>query len=145
MRILLIILLFIFLVSCKKNNPINEDSSLNNGDYYGSFQCDTLDVWELISITGDEFIERPSGGLWEQKYAYVSLTKGNYKIIDLTISFYNIQIALRRGEMSENYQNEFLLSGEYNIDTFSDSTIIFWKNSVVGKQVYNLKYFNSRK
>ena len=145
MRILLIILFFIFLVSCNKDNPINEDSFLNQGSYTGYFQCDTLLLWELISITGDKFEEHPSGGILEQKYLYVALTKGNYKIINSTISFYNIQIALPRGEMTENYQNEFLLSGDYTIDNYSDSTIKFWKNSAIGKHVYNLKNFNSRK
>jgi len=145
MRILLIIIFCIFLASCKKNNPINEDSFLNQGSYVGYFQCDTLVLWESISITGDKFAEQPSGGLLEQKYFYVSLTKGNYKIIDSTISFYNIQIALPRGEMTAGYQNEFFLSGDYFIDNYSDSTVIFWKNSAIGKQLYNLKNYYSRK
>ena len=73
------------------------------------------------------------------------MTKGNYKIIDSTITFYNIQIALPRGEMTEGYQNEFLLSGDFTIDNHTDSTIIFWKNSANGKQLYNLKNSNPRK
>ena len=91
MRILLIIPFFILIASCKKDNPINENSFLNQGNYIGYFQCDTLVLWEAISITDDKFKEFPSGGLMmEQKYFYVSLTKGNYKIIDSTITFYNI-------------------------------------------------------
>ena len=146
MRILLIIPFFILIASCKKDNPLNEDSFLNQGSYIGYFQCDTLVLWEAISITDDEFIEVPSGGIMMgQKYFYVSLTKGNYKIIDSTITFYNIQIALPRGEMTEGYQNEFLLSGDFTINNHSDSTIIFWKNSANGKQLYNLKNSNPRK
>lgn len=139
MRSLLIILFLFILVSCKIEYPATEDSFLRQGVYSGSFQCDTILLWESIGITGDRFEEYPSGGMWDQKYRLVALTKGNYKILDTTISFYNIQIAMPHGEITESFKNEFLLSGDYIIDNYSDSTIKFWKYSATGKQEYNLR------
>jgi|WetSurSiteA1Bulk_404760.scaffolds.fasta_scaffold21399_2 hypothetical protein len=139
MRNLLIIIFFLFLMSCKDDNLNNQGLSLKQGIYEGSFQCDTILIWESIGITDYNFEEYASGGVLHQKYPLVALTKGTYKIFKETISFYNIQIAQPPNGKLGDYQSEFLLIGDYTVNSYSDSTVQFWKNSVKGKQEYNLK------
>ncbi|MBA7550412.1 hypothetical protein ES705_42926 [subsurface metagenome] len=60
-----------------------------------------------------------------QKFPQFCLTKGTYKIISDSIYFNNIQIAQPPNKI--NCDEDYLLMGNYYIEEFTDSTILFWK------------------
>jgi hypothetical protein len=141
MRKLLTILITIFLVSCKDDNLNNSELRLKTGIYEGSFHYDTMQLWESFGITDFDFEEYASGGVMYQKYPNCALTKGTYTLTEGTISFRNIQIAQPPNGKISDHQNELLLIGDYTVESFSDSTISFWKNSSKGRQEYHLRLF----
>jgi len=138
MRHLLFLLMFAALLACKK-----ESIKLNNGSYSGIFKYDTLLLYEAFGISDDSFVEYASGGVLQQKYPHFCLTKGTYKIQDEMIYFNDIQIAQPPNVEISYCDEDYLLMGSYYIEEMKDSTISFWKNSILGKQEYKLKLYHS--
>ena len=101
-------------------------------------------LWESFGIMDFYFEEYASGGVIYQKYPNCALTKGTYKLSEGTISFLDIKIAQPPNGKITDHQNESLLIGEYTIESVSDSTISFWKNSTKGRQEYHLKLFGAK-
>jgi hypothetical protein len=145
MRNLFIILFISFVVGCTNDNFNDPTYRLKEGSYEGSFNYDTLQLWESFGIKKDSFEEYASGGVMYQKYPKYGLTKGTYKIIDDSIYFNNIQIAQPPNGNIANYEKEFLLMGSYFVEDYTDSTILFWRIAKKGKQEYNLKLFFTSK
>ena len=138
MRHLLFFLMFVALLACKK-----ESIKLNNGFYGGTFKYDTLILTEGLIISDDSFEELASGGALQQKYPHYCLTKGTYKIQGEMIFFNDIQIAQPPNVEISYCDEDYLLMGSYYIEEMKDSTISFWKNSILGKQEYKLKLYQS--
>ena len=145
MKYLIIIFLVISLVGCTNDDNIDSSIRLRNGYYDGSFLYDTLHLWESFGIKADSFVEYASGGVRYQKWPQICLTEGTYKIINDSIYFDNIQIALPPKYDKINCDQDYILMGNYYIEEFTDSTILFWRNAKKGRQEYNLKlYFASK-
>jgi len=142
MRILLIILFISFTVGCTRDDLIDSDLKLKEGTYDGSFNYDTLHLWESFGIKKDSFQEYASGGMMYQKYPKYCLTKGTYKVYIDSICFNNIEVAQPPNGNIANYEKEFLLMDSYFIEEHTDSTIIFWRIAEKGKQEYNLKLYS---
>jgi hypothetical protein len=140
MNKLVIICLCLCLLACKK-----EPIKIKSGQYEGTFIYDTLQLWESFGINNQNFVEYASGGVFSQKYPTYCLTKGTYHIQDGMISFSNIEIAQPPNGKVNDCDQDFLLMGSFTIDSLTDSSISFWRNSNLGKQKYNLKIFYSDK
>jgi len=143
-RKLITIIIPFFLLSCNDDNLNNSELRLKAGVYEGSFHYDTLQLWESFGISDFGFEEYASGGVMYQKYPNCALTKGTYTLSEGTISFINIQIAQPPNGKISDHQNELLLIGDYIVESISDSTISFWKNSSKGRQEYHLRLFSTK-
>ncbi len=145
MRYLTNIFLLISFVGCTDGDLKNSNIRLRDGSYSGNFQYDTLQLWESFGIKTDSFVEYASGGVMNQKYPRICLTKGTYKIMGDSIYFNNIQIAQPPDYNRVNCDEEYLLMGNYYIEESTDSTILFWRNEKKGRQEYYLKlYFTGK-
>ena len=141
MRYIFFIFIVIVLVECSNDDIINSNIRLTDGYYMGTFQYDTFRLWESFGISDDSFVEYVSGGVLQQKYPIYCLTKGTYKIQNDIIYFNDIQIAQPPGIEISNCDEDYLLMGNYYVDKFTDSTILFWRNAKRGKQNYYLKLY----
>lgn len=139
MRYIFFIFIVIVLVECTNDDIINSNIKLTDGYYMGTFQYDTLRLWESFGIKTDSFEEYASGGVMYQKFPQFCLTKGTYEIISDSIYFDNIQIAQPPNKI--NCDEDYLLMGNYYVDEFTDSTILFWRSAKRGRQDYYLKLY----
>jgi hypothetical protein len=145
MKYLIIIFPIISLIGCTNDDNFDTSLRLKDGYYDGYFKDDTLQLWESFGIKIDSFVEFASGGVWCQKYPQICLTKGTYKIINDSIYFENIQTAQPPNYSLTNCDRDCLLMGNYYIESFTDSTIVFWRNAHKGRQEYQLKlYFTGK-
>jgi len=141
MKILIALFITTLLVGCTNKNQNDSIFPLKDGIYEGSFNYDTLYLWESFCIKKDSFVEYASGGVMYQKYPKYCLTKGTYEIIGDSIYFNNIQVAQPPNGNLANYEKEFLLMGTYFVENYTDSSIVFWRISKKGIQEYNLRLF----
>jgi len=114
---------------------------LKNGYYSCSFKYDNGLLWESFFIQNDSFTELASGGVYYQKFPEFCLTKGTYEIVDDSIYFLNIQVAVPPNGNIEDYDNDYILMGSYFLEKYSDSTITFSRNAKNGIQEYDLKLY----
>jgi hypothetical protein len=145
MRIIFTVFIAVLVAGCTNENRNYSIHPLKDGSYSGYFNYDTLHLWESFGIKKNSFIEYASGGAMFQKYPKYCLTKGNYEIIDDSIYFYNIQVAQPPNGNLADYEEEFLLMGTYFVENYTDSTIVFRRNSKKGIQEYALKLYSELK
>jgi hypothetical protein len=139
MRILYTLFIVTLFVGCTNNNHYDSILLLKDGIYEGSFNYDTLHLWESLGIKKDCFVEYASGGVMYQKYPKYCLTKGTYAIIDDSIYFNNIEVAQPPNGNIANYEKKFLLMGTYFVENYTDSSIVFWRIINNMRQEYDLK------
>jgi hypothetical protein len=132
--------LLIVITSCNKENE-GSAYKLKEGYYMGSFSYDNSHLWESFIIKKDSFIELASGGVMFQKFPEYCLTEGTYEIIDNMIHFKSIKVAQPPNGNIDNYENEFLLMGSFNIEENSDTSIVFSRITNNGRVKYDLKLY----
>lgn len=128
------------LPSCDNDDGI-KTIPLKDGAYSGSFTYDTLVLWEAFFIENNNFSELASGGVWYQKFPVYCLTKGSCKIKDDKIYFEDIRVAQPPHGNIADYDEDYLLMGDYFIENCSDSSITFWRTVNNKKQTYDMELY----
>jgi len=134
------IVLLLGSISCNKEKD-DIEIKLKSGYYSGSFRYDNNQLWESFLIQNDSFFELASGGMYFQKFPEICMTKGTYEIIGDSIYFINVQVAEPPNANIMDYDNDYLLMGSYYLEEFSDSSVMFSRTAINGKQEYDLKIY----